>query len=83
MCAPAGTFHNKVRVCVPASCKQATCMGPGAVWCAAVQNPCCPATLGLHCAKGCLTSKDCSGGYCGLDVDQVYVCLPGSATCML
>ena len=84
ICAPAGTLANKVRVCIPAPCSSAQCptSQENIGWCVAVKNPCCEATLGLHCAKGCVTDIDCPGGYCDVDGNTGFtVCTPGVPAC--
>ncbi len=83
ICAPAGTLGSKVRVCLAAPCKQATCLTSqeNVGWCAAIKSPCCAAPLGVFCAKGCLTDVDCPNGYCDVDPQGLTVCKPGGPIC--
>jgi hypothetical protein len=86
ICAPAGTFERKVRMCVPAGCRLDTdCKAsPGGI-CAPVSGGCCNAPFGLYCVYpgvGCRSNADCASGNCQIDANAGYtICSNGPIIC--
>jgi hypothetical protein len=83
ICAPPGTVHNQVAVCIPAFCKHdADCQAEAGGVCATVESPCC-AALSLACvypSDGCRSNGDCDG-HCSVSVDGRASCHPGPPLC--
>ena len=87
ICAPAGTFMRKVRMCVQAACRRDTdcTMAPGGI-CAPVSGGCCDIPYGLYCVypnKGCRSNADCPTGNCALDPQGFSVCSTTPLICPL
>jgi hypothetical protein len=83
-CAARGTVHNKMNVCIPATCQiDADCTAePGGV-CHPLQAQCCNA-VSLACvypSNGCTNDAQCPGGYCGVTADGRAACVPGAPLC--
>jgi hypothetical protein len=84
-CMPQGTVGNAVAGCLPAACLHDTdCVAHAGGICATVKEPCCGTVAGLFCVYptiSCRTSNDCPGGYCGFDMNNEPVCMPGLPLC--
>ena len=72
VCAPAGTFGNKVAACLFNECE-------GDCSCGLVRDPCCNGVTGFFCITDCQSSADCApGSYC-----DTGTCTPGEPICPL
>ncbi|MFO0613997.1 MAG: hypothetical protein U0414_15500 [Polyangiaceae bacterium] len=83
VCAPAGTFGNKVNACLPAQCS-GVCGLETMAPCAIVRDPCCNTAIGFFCIHECNKNEDCPGGYC--EIDQATMspkCKQGAPPCPL
>ncbi len=81
LCLPAGTFDNKIRMCIPITCgSDVECSAKPGGTCVPVERPCCGVIRGLFCSyagEGCRKDADCPGGYCDV-VGNVAQCVSGT-----